>query len=132
MQVLVLVAAEVFGRVLPPAHHALTLVAVLLAIAFTNMVCAPLREHLLVLLEFSSLSVLSLTLTLGLYFTGDYPLQGVAAVSLRAGWTDSSTASSLCFLALAGAWTAWLRCRGPLGFRQPLFQQQHVWVKTTA
>lgn len=91
LQVLVLVAAEVFGRVLPVSQNALMLMAVLGGIAFTNMMCAPVRDHLLVLLEYGYLTVLSLTITLGLYFTGSDSIDGTAMVSIaphrQSGWS---------------------------------------------
>ncbi len=82
LQVLLLVAAEVFGRVLPVSQNALMLMAVLGGIAFTNMMCAPVRDHLLVLLEYGYLTVLSLTITLGLYFTGSESIDGTAMVRM--------------------------------------------------
>ncbi len=80
LQTLALVAAEVFGRALTPLQQALLLAAVLMAIGCVNGACSPIRCRLLVVLELMSLSVLSLTITLGLYFTGDSPVQGAAAV----------------------------------------------------
>jgi hypothetical protein len=47
------------------------------------MSCNPLRSRTLVMLEFVSLGVLSLTVTLSLYFIAD-PLEGPAAVSEQA------------------------------------------------
>ncbi len=85
LQTLALVAAEVFGRALTPLQQALLLAAVLMAIGCVNGACSPIRCRLLVVLELMSLSVLSLTITLGLYFTGDDPVQGAAVVSLGGG-----------------------------------------------
>ncbi len=81
LQTLALVAAEVFGRAMPVMHQALLLAAVLLAIACINTVCSPIRVRALVLLEFMSLTVLGLTITLGLYFVGDDPVHGAEGVS---------------------------------------------------
>ncbi len=80
LQTLALVAAEVFGRALPVMHQALLLLAVLLAVSFITTACAPVRSRLLVMLEFASFCVLSLTITLGLYFAGEDTVGHVAAV----------------------------------------------------
>ncbi|KAG2438668.1 hypothetical protein HXX76_005215 [Chlamydomonas incerta] len=68
LETLALVAVEVFGRALVTSHQALLLLAVFLVIGAVNMTCSAMRSHFLVVLEFLSLSVLSLTVTLGLYF----------------------------------------------------------------
>ncbi|GIL87669.1 hypothetical protein Vretifemale_15684, partial [Volvox reticuliferus] len=71
LQVLALVAVEVFGRGLPVQQQALMLLSVLIVIAAINTSSSPERFHELLILEFLSMCVLSLTLTLGLYFVGD-------------------------------------------------------------
>ncbi|GLC74739.1 hypothetical protein PLESTF_001550200 [Pleodorina starrii] len=71
LQVLALVAVEVFGRALPVLQQALLLLAVLILIAAVNTANSPERFQELLILEFLSMCVLSMTLTLGLYFVGD-------------------------------------------------------------
>ncbi|KXZ47170.1 hypothetical protein GPECTOR_37g176 [Gonium pectorale] len=69
LEELVLVAVEVFGRSLPEvSHQILLMLAAFIAISVVNMTCAPVRNHAIILLEFLSLGVLSLTVTLSLYF----------------------------------------------------------------
>ncbi len=80
LQTLALVAAEVFGRTLPVERQALLLAAVLLGIAFANTVCVPIRCRRLVVLEFTALCALLLTLTLGVYLMGGSPMDGPDAV----------------------------------------------------
>ncbi|KAG2482378.1 hypothetical protein HYH03_018698 [Edaphochlamys debaryana] len=69
VEALALVIVDVFGRAMPPYQQALLLLAVMLGIAAVNMGISPLRTRLLGLMEFASLIVLSLTITLGLFFT---------------------------------------------------------------
>ncbi|GLC36497.1 hypothetical protein PLESTB_000154600 [Pleodorina starrii] len=71
LQVLALVAVEVFGRALPVLQQALMLLSVLIMIAAINISASPDRFVELMVLEFLSMCVLSLTITLGLYFVGD-------------------------------------------------------------
>ncbi len=80
LQTLALVAAEVFGRALPVLLQALLLLAVLLAVSFMTTACAPVRSRSLVMLEFASFCVLSLTITLGLSFTAEEAISPVAGV----------------------------------------------------
>ncbi len=84
LQTLALVAAEVFGRALPVLLQALLLLAVLLAVSFMTTACAPVRSRSLVMLEFASFCVLSLTITLGLLFAAEEPISPVAGVRLGA------------------------------------------------
>ncbi|KAG2424066.1 hypothetical protein HYH02_015245 [Chlamydomonas schloesseri] len=68
LQELTLVAVEVFARALDTAQQALLMLVAFMVIAVMNSALAPLRTHLMGLLEFVSLSVLSLTVALSLYF----------------------------------------------------------------
>ncbi|KAG2489781.1 hypothetical protein HYH03_011731 [Edaphochlamys debaryana] len=67
LQTLTLVIVDVFGRALPVVQQALLLLVGFTAISLVSMACAPLRSRLLVVCEFLSLGVLSLTITLGLF-----------------------------------------------------------------
>ncbi|GLI63811.1 hypothetical protein VaNZ11_006909 [Volvox africanus] len=86
LQVLALVTVEVFGRGLPVLQQALMLLSVLIVIAAINTSSSPERFHELLILEFLSMCVLSLTLTLGLYFvgTGEDQLSNSAATAVGA------------------------------------------------
>ncbi|KXZ42543.1 hypothetical protein GPECTOR_137g650 [Gonium pectorale] len=69
LEELVLVAVEVFGRGLAVvSHQILLMLAVFIVLSLINMACAPFRSRLVGLLEFLSMGVLSLTITLSLYF----------------------------------------------------------------
>ncbi|KAG2423881.1 hypothetical protein HXX76_014935 [Chlamydomonas incerta] len=71
-QELTLVAVEVFGRSLSHvSHQVLLMLATFICLGVVNMTCAPVTSHAITLLEFVSLAVLSLTLTLSLYFVVD-------------------------------------------------------------
>ncbi|GLI63810.1 hypothetical protein VaNZ11_006907 [Volvox africanus] len=85
LQVLALVAVEVFGRGLPVQQQALMLLSVLIVIAAINTSSSPERFHELLILEFLSMCVLSLTLTLGLYFIADGEDQLSATASTAVG-----------------------------------------------
>lgn len=81
LQTFALVVAEVFGRTLPVERQALLLAVVLLAIAFLNTVCVPIQCRQLVLLEYTCVCALLLTLTLGVYLMGGSPLHDADRVS---------------------------------------------------
>ncbi|PNH02142.1 hypothetical protein TSOC_011906 [Tetrabaena socialis] len=67
LQELSLVAVEVFGRALADvSHQILLMLAAFFLISIINVSCSPIKSHLISLLEFLSLAVLSLTLTLRL------------------------------------------------------------------
>ncbi|KXZ43722.1 hypothetical protein GPECTOR_82g256 [Gonium pectorale] len=69
LEELALVAVEVFGRALEVvSHQILLMLAAFIVLSLINMACAPARSRLIVLLEFLSMGVLSLTVTLSLYF----------------------------------------------------------------
>ncbi|KXZ45744.1 hypothetical protein GPECTOR_51g730 [Gonium pectorale] len=69
LEELILVAVEVFGRALPIVSHQILLMLVtFIALSLVNMACSPVRSRLIVLLEFLSMGVLSLTVTLSLFF----------------------------------------------------------------
>ncbi|KXZ48464.1 hypothetical protein GPECTOR_27g634 [Gonium pectorale] len=69
LEELALVAVEVFGRGLPAvSHHILLMLAAFILVSMVNMACAPTRSRLVGLLEFLSMGVLGLTVTLSLYF----------------------------------------------------------------
>ncbi|GIL68217.1 hypothetical protein Vafri_21474 [Volvox africanus] len=84
LQVLALVTVEVFGRGLPVQQQALMLLSVLIIIAAINTSSSPERFRELLILEFLSMCVLSLTLTLGLFFvgTGEDQLSSSAATAV--------------------------------------------------
>ncbi|GIL61534.1 hypothetical protein Vafri_15963 [Volvox africanus] len=84
LQVLALVTVEVFGRGLPVQQQALMLLSVLIIIAAINNASSPERFRELLILEFLSMCVLSLTLTLGLFFvgTGEDQLSSSAATAV--------------------------------------------------
>ncbi|GIL61375.1 hypothetical protein Vafri_15845 [Volvox africanus] len=85
LQVLALVAVEVFGRGLPVQQQALMLLSVLIVIAAINTSSSPERFQELLILEFLSMCVLSLTLTLGLYFVADGEEQLTSTASTAVG-----------------------------------------------
>ncbi|KXZ48022.1 hypothetical protein GPECTOR_31g386 [Gonium pectorale] len=69
LEELVLVAVEVFGRALQyVSHQILLMLAAFIVLSAVNMACSPVRSRLIVLLDFLSMAVLSLTITLSLYF----------------------------------------------------------------
>ncbi|KAG2487018.1 hypothetical protein HYH03_014388 [Edaphochlamys debaryana] len=68
LQVLMLVIVNVFANAIYQSQQALLLLCVLLCIGIVNMSCRALRAKLLMLLEYLSLMVLALSITLGLFF----------------------------------------------------------------
>ncbi|KAG2431878.1 hypothetical protein HXX76_009371 [Chlamydomonas incerta] len=68
LQTIALVAVDVFGRAVVVEWQALMLLSVLIAIAMINILCGAIKGRLVRHLEFSSTSVLSLTVTLNLYY----------------------------------------------------------------
>ncbi|KAG2486976.1 hypothetical protein HYH03_014349 [Edaphochlamys debaryana] len=70
VQVLMLVIVDVFANTIYQYQQALLLLCVLLCIGVVNMSCRALRAKLLGLLEYLSLMVLALSITLGLFFVG--------------------------------------------------------------
>ncbi|KAG2451089.1 hypothetical protein HYH02_004357 [Chlamydomonas schloesseri] len=68
LQALCLVAVDVFARAMLEYQQALLLLAVLTVIGMINMITAAAHAELIRVMEFASLGVLSLTITLGLYF----------------------------------------------------------------
>ncbi|KAG2442061.1 hypothetical protein HYH02_009852 [Chlamydomonas schloesseri] len=68
LQMLILVAIDVFGRALPEYQQALLLICGLSVIGMLNMACMPVIARVLTVMEFLSLGVLSLTITMGLFF----------------------------------------------------------------
>ncbi|KAG2486975.1 hypothetical protein HYH03_014348 [Edaphochlamys debaryana] len=70
VEVLMLVIVDVFANAIYQYQQALLLLCVLLCIGVVNMSCRALRAKLLVLLEYLSLMVLALSITLGLFFVG--------------------------------------------------------------
>ncbi|KAG2436837.1 hypothetical protein HXX76_006358 [Chlamydomonas incerta] len=80
LQQLLLVAVEAFGRILGDvAQQVLVMLVVFMVLAVMNGACSPARARLATLLDFFSLSVLSLTLTLSLFFVVGEPLSYDAA-----------------------------------------------------
>ncbi|KAG2427570.1 hypothetical protein HXX76_012224 [Chlamydomonas incerta] len=84
LQELTLVAVEVFARALETSQQALLMLVAFIAIGVMNAAFAPLRTHLMGLLEFISLGVLSLTVTLSLYFVVSADLKVAAADAIGA------------------------------------------------
>ncbi|KAG2433708.1 hypothetical protein HXX76_008076 [Chlamydomonas incerta] len=72
VEALALVLVDVFARTIHEYQQALLLLAVLTLIAIANMATQPLKAPMLTLMEFVSLGVLSLTITLGLFFVGGF------------------------------------------------------------
>eukprot|EP00198_Chlamydomonas_reinhardtii_P007940 XP_001697277.1 polymorphic outer membrane protein [Chlamydomonas reinhardtii] len=73
LQTLSLVAVEVFGRAMSTLHQSLALLAVLIVNSGITMACSPVRHRLVMVCEFISFCVLSLTVTLSLYFLDSPP-----------------------------------------------------------
>ncbi|KAG2428100.1 hypothetical protein HYH02_014448 [Chlamydomonas schloesseri] len=72
LQELSLVAVEVLGRALSHvSHQVLLMLVAFLTLAVINMACAPVKSRVITLLDFVSLAVLCLTLTLSMYFVVD-------------------------------------------------------------
>ncbi|KXZ46022.1 hypothetical protein GPECTOR_48g455 [Gonium pectorale] len=85
LQELLLVAVEVFGRSLPEvSQQILLMLAAFIAISVVSMTCSPVRNPVILTLEFLSMGVLSLTVTLSLYFVVSDLTDG-PAVSTRPG-----------------------------------------------
>ncbi|KAG2431787.1 hypothetical protein HXX76_009283 [Chlamydomonas incerta] len=73
LQTLSLVAVEVFGRAMSTLHQSLALLAVLILNSGITMACSPVQHRLVMVCEFISFCVLSLTVTLSLYFLDTPP-----------------------------------------------------------
>ncbi|KAG2493192.1 hypothetical protein HYH03_008612 [Edaphochlamys debaryana] len=70
LQLLAMVIVDVFASTMLEYQQALLLLLVLCLIALVNTLCNALRAALLTAMEFVSLMVLSMSLTLGLFFVG--------------------------------------------------------------
>ncbi|PNH01774.1 hypothetical protein TSOC_012304, partial [Tetrabaena socialis] len=83
LQTLALVAVQTFGRTVVVLQQAMLLLIVLTTNAAITMTCSPLRFPLIMVLEFLSSAVLSLTVTLSLAFLQESSsfLPSAAAVS---------------------------------------------------
>ncbi|KXZ44816.1 hypothetical protein GPECTOR_62g931 [Gonium pectorale] len=85
LEELALVAVEVFGRGLKSvAHQILVLLAAFTFISAINMACSPSKLMVITKLEFMSMTVLSLTVSLSLFFVVD---DGLSAADEVGGWT---------------------------------------------
>ncbi|PNH11035.1 hypothetical protein TSOC_002159, partial [Tetrabaena socialis] len=84
LQELSLVAVEVFGRALADVSQQILLMLAAFILISINMSCSPIKSHLITLLEFLSMAVLSLTLTLSLYFVVGEELDPGLVVRLAA------------------------------------------------
>ncbi|KAG2448259.1 hypothetical protein HYH02_006843 [Chlamydomonas schloesseri] len=109
LQELALVAVEVFGRSLEEvAYQVLLMLAAFLVLGVMNMACSPVRSHAIELLEFMSLAVLSLTLTLSLYFITGNSLQAASANVI--GWVimaiNLALLAAFVWLLLRQSWAA--------------------------
>eukprot|EP00198_Chlamydomonas_reinhardtii_P008792 XP_001698129.1 predicted protein [Chlamydomonas reinhardtii] len=69
LQMLSLVAVEVFGRALPIGQQTVLMLLAMNAVAAINICCAPLRHAVMGVLEFSSMAVLSATVMVGLFLS---------------------------------------------------------------
>ncbi|KXZ42661.1 hypothetical protein GPECTOR_126g517 [Gonium pectorale] len=77
LEELVLVAVEVFGRGLKSVtHQILVMLAAFIVISAINITCRPNRLRVITMLEFMSMTILSLTVSLSLFFVVD---QGLSA-----------------------------------------------------
>ncbi|KAG2486978.1 hypothetical protein HYH03_014351 [Edaphochlamys debaryana] len=118
LQVLMLVLVNVFANAIFQYQQALLLLCVLLCIGVVNMSCRALRAKLLVLLEYLSLMVLALSITLGLFFVGggagsEMGLDSQAAEDAVAVIILVLNSSLLVALALVIAWPALVRLWRP-------------------
>ncbi|KXZ47948.1 hypothetical protein GPECTOR_31g310 [Gonium pectorale] len=106
LEELALVAVEVFGRGLPVvAHQVLLMLAAFIALSLINMACAPARSRTIVLLEFLSMGVLSLTVTLTLYFVaGDLEPGAADAVGLLIMLLNAALLAAFLSLVLRRSW----------------------------
>eukprot|EP00198_Chlamydomonas_reinhardtii_P013258 XP_001702595.1 predicted protein [Chlamydomonas reinhardtii] len=76
VQQLLLVAVEMFGRALTQVDQQIAVLLVTFTLmALVNMACSPAKSRLLTLLDFFSLAVLILTLSLSLFFVTEAPLE---------------------------------------------------------
>lgn len=76
------VAVEMFGRALTQVDQQIAVLLVTFTLmALVNMACSPAKSRLLTLLDFFSLAVLILTLSLSLFFVTEAPLERSQAVS---------------------------------------------------
>ncbi|KXZ47171.1 hypothetical protein GPECTOR_37g177 [Gonium pectorale] len=81
LEELALVAVEVFGRGLKSVtHQILIMLATFIMISAVNIVCSPNKLKVVTMLEFMSMTVLSLTLSLSLYFVVDEGLSAADEV----------------------------------------------------
>ncbi|KAG2498574.1 hypothetical protein HYH03_003325 [Edaphochlamys debaryana] len=115
LQMLMLVLVNVFSNAIYQYHQALLLLSVLLCIGIINMTCQALRAKLLVLLEYLSLMVLALSITLGLFFVdsseagSELGLDNQAAEIAIAAIILTLNAGLLLVLVLVIAWPALMR-----------------------
>ncbi|KAG2446307.1 hypothetical protein HXX76_000895 [Chlamydomonas incerta] len=80
LQQLLLVAVEMFGRALTQVDQQIAVLLVTFTLmALINMACSPAKSRLLTLLDFFSLAVLILTLSLSLFFVTADPLEPAQA-----------------------------------------------------
>ncbi|KXZ41264.1 hypothetical protein GPECTOR_593g663 [Gonium pectorale] len=81
LEELALVAVEVFGRGLKSVtHQILVMLASFIVISAINISCRPTRLRVITMLEFMSMTVLSLTVSLSLFFVVD---EGLSATDER-------------------------------------------------
>ncbi|KXZ42423.1 hypothetical protein GPECTOR_148g20 [Gonium pectorale] len=82
LEELVLVAVEVFGRGLKSVtHQILIMLAAFTFISAINMACSPSKLRVIAMLEFMSMTVLSLTVSMSLFFVID---EGLSAAEVTA------------------------------------------------
>lgn len=93
VQLLALVVVDVFGRAMDSYYQALLMLAILICTGMVNMACSPNRAHVLAVMQFLSLTVLSLTLVLGLVNEGEGAAR--AALAQAAGSSEVRLKPSL-------------------------------------
>ncbi|KXZ44497.1 hypothetical protein GPECTOR_66g225 [Gonium pectorale] len=85
LEELMLVTVEVFGRGLKSVtHQILVMLAAFIVISAINITCKPNRLRIITMFEFMSMTVLSLTVSLSLFFVVD---DGLSAADEVGGWT---------------------------------------------
>ncbi|KXZ45998.1 hypothetical protein GPECTOR_48g430 [Gonium pectorale] len=107
LEELVLVAVEAFGRGLKEVTH--QIVIVLAAFTFMsalNIGCSPIKSKVITLLEFASMTVLSLTVSLSLFFVVEGGLSDADQNAVGAMILAINVALLAAFLGLL-MWSSW-------------------------
>ncbi|KXZ44817.1 hypothetical protein GPECTOR_62g932 [Gonium pectorale] len=115
LEELALVAVEVFGRGLKSVtHQILVMLAAFTFISAINMACSPSKLRVIAMLEFMSMTVLSLTVSLSLFFVIDEGLSAAEATAVGALILAINLAALAAFLGvlLRGTWGRLKRAAG--------------------